>query len=98
MNECYLREAKAILEGKHWQGKNRCVKLPGDPGYVPPPLKYIITATGSDLYACWQLFNNNFNPVSKHKKPKKTWWNCTPEEWAKHKENVARHKARKNRR
>jgi len=27
---CYLQEAKAMLEGKHWQGKNKCVKLPGD--------------------------------------------------------------------
>ena len=27
---CYHKEARAILEGKHWQGKNRCVKLPGD--------------------------------------------------------------------
>jgi len=28
--DCYLREAKAMIEGKHWEGKNRCVKLPGD--------------------------------------------------------------------
>jgi hypothetical protein len=28
--KCYRKEARAMLEGKHWQGKNRCVKLPGD--------------------------------------------------------------------
>jgi hypothetical protein len=28
--KCYLKEARAILEGKHWEGKNRCVKLKGD--------------------------------------------------------------------
>ncbi len=28
--ECYLKEAKAMLENKNWQGKNRCVKLIGD--------------------------------------------------------------------
>lgn len=28
--DCYLREAKAMIQGKHWEGKNRCVKLPGD--------------------------------------------------------------------
>ena len=28
--DCYRKEARAILEGKHWEGKNRCVKLPGD--------------------------------------------------------------------
>lgn len=27
---CYLSEARAILEGKNWQGKNKCVKLEGD--------------------------------------------------------------------
>lgn len=30
VHSCYLKEARAILEGKHWQGKNRCVKLEGD--------------------------------------------------------------------
>jgi len=30
INLCYFREAHAILSGKHWEGKNRCVKLPGD--------------------------------------------------------------------
>jgi len=28
--ECYLKEAKAMIRGKHWEGKNRCVKLEGD--------------------------------------------------------------------
>jgi hypothetical protein len=28
--ECYRKEARAMLVGKHWQGKNRCVTLPGD--------------------------------------------------------------------
>lgn len=28
--KCYRKEAVAILEGKDWQGKNRCVKLEGD--------------------------------------------------------------------
>ena len=28
--DCYLIEAKAILENKHWKGKNKCVKLIGD--------------------------------------------------------------------
>lgn len=28
--DCYLKEARAMIEGKHWEGKNRCVKLPGD--------------------------------------------------------------------
>lgn len=28
--KCYLKEAHAILEGKHWRGKNRCVTLLGD--------------------------------------------------------------------
>lgn len=27
---CYLKEARAMLHGKHWKGKNRCVKLKGD--------------------------------------------------------------------
>ena len=27
---CYVKEAQAILAGKHWEGKNRCVKLRGD--------------------------------------------------------------------
>ena len=27
---CYLNEARAMLEGKNCEGKNRCVKLPGD--------------------------------------------------------------------
>jgi hypothetical protein len=30
ITSCYLKEARAMLEGKHWQGKNKCVKLPGD--------------------------------------------------------------------
>lgn len=30
IKSCYLKEARAMLQGKHWQGKNRCVKLPGD--------------------------------------------------------------------
>jgi|GEM_PF-2125269 len=30
--DCYLEEARAMLMGKHWEGKNRCVKLPGDDG------------------------------------------------------------------
>ena len=29
-SDCYLAEAKAIIQGKHWEGKNKCVKLPGD--------------------------------------------------------------------
>jgi len=28
--KCYQKEARTILEGKHWEGKNRCVKLSGD--------------------------------------------------------------------
>jgi len=28
--ECYLNEARAMIEGKNWKGKNRCVKLPRD--------------------------------------------------------------------
>lgn len=31
IERCYQREARAMLEGKHWEGKNRCVKLEGDP-------------------------------------------------------------------
>lgn len=27
---CYVKEARAMLEGKNWRGKNRCVKLLGD--------------------------------------------------------------------
>lgn len=30
ISPCYLKEAKAMLGGKHWEGKNRCVKLEGD--------------------------------------------------------------------
>ena len=30
VNACYLKEARAILHGKHWEGKNKCVKLKGD--------------------------------------------------------------------
>lgn len=30
INTCYLKEAKAILRNKHWEGKNKCVKLEGD--------------------------------------------------------------------
>jgi hypothetical protein len=37
IEDCYIKEAKAMIEGKHWEGKNLCVKLPGDEGYVPPP-------------------------------------------------------------
>lgn len=33
--ECYLKEAKAMLEGKHWEGKNKCIKLKGDSIYAP---------------------------------------------------------------
>jgi len=28
--KCYLKEAKAMLAGKHWEGKNRCQRLEGD--------------------------------------------------------------------
>jgi len=28
--KCYLAEARATLEDKHWEGKNKCTKLPGD--------------------------------------------------------------------
>lgn len=28
--QCYLKEARAILRGLHWENKNHCVKLPGD--------------------------------------------------------------------
>lgn len=28
--KCYKKEAKAMLEGKHWEGKNKCVTLIGD--------------------------------------------------------------------
>lgn len=28
--KCYFAEARAMLEGRHWEGKNRCVKLRGD--------------------------------------------------------------------
>jgi hypothetical protein len=31
VDACHLKEARAILQGKHWQGKNRCVHLGGDP-------------------------------------------------------------------
>lgn len=30
VSSCYIKEARAMLAGKHWEGKNRCVKLPGD--------------------------------------------------------------------
>ena len=30
INSCYLKEARAILEGKNTRGKNKCVKLEGD--------------------------------------------------------------------
>lgn len=30
IDPCYFKEANAILTDKHWKGKNRCVKLPGD--------------------------------------------------------------------
>lgn len=30
VSECYLKEARAMLQGKHWQGKNKCTKLVGD--------------------------------------------------------------------
>lgn len=29
-SKCYLKEARAMIRGKHWEGKNRCVKLPCD--------------------------------------------------------------------
>jgi hypothetical protein len=28
---CYKKEAKAILEGKKWEGKNKCIDLPEEP-------------------------------------------------------------------
>jgi hypothetical protein len=30
ISACYRNEARAMIEGKNWQEKNRCVKLPGD--------------------------------------------------------------------
>jgi len=30
INPCYLKEARAMLEGKNTRGKNKCVKLAGD--------------------------------------------------------------------
>jgi hypothetical protein len=30
INPCYLKEARAILEGKNTKEKNKCVKLEGD--------------------------------------------------------------------
>lgn len=30
INPCYLKEARAMLQGKDTRGKNRCVKLTGD--------------------------------------------------------------------
>jgi hypothetical protein len=30
INPCYLKEARAILQGKDVRGRNKCVKLPGD--------------------------------------------------------------------
>jgi hypothetical protein len=27
---CYLKEAKAMLQGKNWAGHNKCIKLVGD--------------------------------------------------------------------
>ena len=30
ISPCYLKEAKAILQGKDVRGRNKCVKLPGD--------------------------------------------------------------------
>ena len=26
--KCYMKEARAMLQGKNWKGKNKCVKLP----------------------------------------------------------------------
>lgn len=30
INPCYLKEARAMLEGKDTKGKNKCCPLPGD--------------------------------------------------------------------
>ena len=30
VSTCYMKEARAILEGKNWRGKNKCTKLIGD--------------------------------------------------------------------
>ena len=30
VKSCYMKEARAILTGKHWEGKNKCTKLEGD--------------------------------------------------------------------
>jgi hypothetical protein len=30
INPCYLKEARAILQGKDVRGRNKCIKLPGD--------------------------------------------------------------------
>lgn len=30
INTCYLKEARAMLEGKDTKGKNKCCPLPGD--------------------------------------------------------------------
>lgn len=27
---CYIKEAQAMVDGKNWRNKNKCVKLPGD--------------------------------------------------------------------
>jgi len=26
--KCYMKEARAMLQGKNWKGKNKCVELP----------------------------------------------------------------------
>lgn len=30
VNSCYHKEARAMLKGLHWRGKNKCTKLVGD--------------------------------------------------------------------
>jgi hypothetical protein len=45
---CYNAEARAIVEGKHWEGKNKCIKLLGDPGYV----------SDEELTRSWKFFNS----------------------------------------
>ena len=30
INPCYLKEARAMLEGKNTRGRNKCVELEGD--------------------------------------------------------------------
>ena len=47
-HRCYKVEARAMIDGKHWESKNKCVKLPGDLGYV----------SDEELISSWKIFNS----------------------------------------